>query len=154
MITTGNVKGTFMEMDDDDSGVISLKELDEPLYMKILNFRKLCIEKKGSLLEAWILHFDLKQSGRVELPDWKKKCEELGYTESAEEIFRLFLLEDRNFMNADDFDSKVAAAVRLDDYRALLDPKYFHYFVYIWIFISFLCMNLFLMHHYDYILRH
>ncbi|CAD7964066.1 unnamed protein product [Amoebophrya sp. A25] len=118
----GNVKGTFMEMDDDNSGVISLKELDEPTYNKILNFRRLCIEKKGSLLEAWICHFDLKHSGRVELPEWKKKCEELGYKESAEEMFRLLLLEDRNFMNVEDFDGKVAGAVRLDDYRALLDP--------------------------------
>eukprot|EP00391_Amoebophrya_sp_Ameob2_P011326 CAMPEP_0178982828 /NCGR_PEP_ID=MMETSP0795-20121207/714_1 /TAXON_ID=88552 /ORGANISM="Amoebophrya sp., Strain Ameob2" /LENGTH=1810 /DNA_ID=CAMNT_0020673519 /DNA_START=87 /DNA_END=5520 /DNA_ORIENTATION=+ len=120
---SGNVKGTFLEMDDDRSGVISLKELDEPTFSAIINFRKCCIEKKGSLLEAWICHFDMNQSGRVELHEWNAKCKEIGYNDlPPEQIFKLLLLEDRNFMQADDFDGKVAAAVRLDDYRALLDP--------------------------------
>ncbi|CAD7946585.1 unnamed protein product [Amoebophrya sp. A120] len=120
----GNVKGTFLEMDDDRSGVISLKELDEPTFNAIVNFRRCCIEKKGSLLEAWICHFDLNQSGRVELHEWNQKCKELGYTDmEPEKMFKMLLLEDRNFMQVDDFDSKVGAAMRLDDYRGLLDPS-------------------------------
>ncbi len=97
--------------------------MDTDTCNAIMSFRHCCIEKFGSLLEAWLCCLDKNQSGRVEMHEFNGQCKYLGYKGDPTKLFRLLQLETRSYITVDDFDGRVADAIRHDDYRSLLEPQ-------------------------------
>lgn len=85
----GNVRSLWFNLDDDQSGLISLKEIDPEAAEELEKFRSQCTYIFGSMDAAWDLCLDKDKSGALTLPELSVAALELGYTDQ-DEVDRLF----------------------------------------------------------------
>jgi len=87
----GNARSLWFNLDDDQSGYISLAELDPVAALVLEKFRAQCTLHFGSVDAAWEQCLDKDHSGALTLPELEVAASELGYT-SVEEVHNLFNL--------------------------------------------------------------
>lgn len=85
----GNVRTLWYNLDEDQSGYISLAEIDPEASVALEKFRALCATRFGSVTAAWEKCLDIDRSGALTLPELIESCKELGYTDE-DEVERLF----------------------------------------------------------------
>eukprot|EP00929_Paragymnodinium_shiwhaense_P070802 TRINITY_DN3591_c0_g1_i1.p1 TRINITY_DN3591_c0_g1~~TRINITY_DN3591_c0_g1_i1.p1 ORF type:complete len:1479 (-),score=439.91 TRINITY_DN3591_c0_g1_i1:263-4699(-) len=86
----GSIKEVWKTMDDDDSGLISLSELDAVANAAIEHFRAFLVEKFGGIVKVWP-HFDPEKRIRVEEEQFLEGCKKIGYDPGSEKkLKRLF----------------------------------------------------------------
>jgi len=104
----GNIKKLWKELDDDDSGLISLDELDPESEQAIRQFREFLLNKFGNLEAAWNKGFDTKTIHRVNKADFVERCAEIEYgTEGSNKtLFKMLLpKKGKAFLVVDDFET-------------------------------------------------
>lgn len=57
-------------MDEDNSGFISLKELDEEAYHAITTFKQLMKRKYGNMAKAWRVGLDVDRSNQLDAKEF------------------------------------------------------------------------------------
>merc|ERR1719399_2318827 len=75
----GSIQKLWEQLDDDNSGVITLAELDPAAHKCIEAFWTLINDRFGDIYNAWCKFFEPAQTGQLELYKFVKKCQELGY---------------------------------------------------------------------------
>jgi len=95
----GNVRSLWFNLDDDQSGFISLKEIDPEASEAFEKFRSQCTFIFGSMDAAWDLCLDKDKSGALTLPELEVASWELGYSDMDEvdNLFDLLRLEPAAF---------------------------------------------------------
>jgi Ca2+-binding EF-hand superfamily protein len=95
----GNVRALWYNLDDDQSGYISLTEIDPVASAALEKFRAQCTSIFGSMEAAWDGCLDKDRSGALTLPELEEASLELGYTDMEEvrELFGLLRLEPSAF---------------------------------------------------------
>jgi Ca2+-binding EF-hand superfamily protein len=87
----GNLRSLWNNMDLDQSGFISLSELDKEGSEALEKFRARCVLKFGSMQAAWDNCLDINKSGGMSLGEMKAAAKDLGY-QSTREVAYLFSL--------------------------------------------------------------
>lgn len=77
---TGYLKQVWQGLDDDNTGFVSLEELDPEGSKALHEFGKLVEEAYGTLEDAWEKHIDPDGSGKAFVSDIARICKELKYT--------------------------------------------------------------------------
>lgn len=85
----GNMRTLWFNLDDDQSGSISLKELDPVAYYSLEKFRVLANRQYGTIQNCWNKLLDEDRSGTVSFEEFFQAVTKLGY-ESEEEVHELF----------------------------------------------------------------
>ena len=83
---TGDVAGAWRAFDDDLSGYISLKEIDEASAMILSNFRKWALVEFGSIRSLFTV-FDDDCSGSLSWQEFRYACNVYGYDGSIRSLF-------------------------------------------------------------------
>lgn len=90
---TGNLRTLWFNLDNDFSGSISLKELDEEAANKLEKFRVRGTMKYDTIERLWNELLDQDRSGNVSLNEFLSHAGELGYNDAeATELFMLLLV--------------------------------------------------------------
>jgi len=87
----GNLRSLWNNMDLDQSGFISLSELDKEGSEALEKFRVRCVVQFGSMQAAWDNCLDKNKSGGMSLGEMKDAAKDLGY-QSTREVAYLFSL--------------------------------------------------------------
>eukprot|EP00425_Heterocapsa_triquetra_P028705 CAMPEP_0195109722 /NCGR_PEP_ID=MMETSP0448-20130528/90235_1 /TAXON_ID=66468 /ORGANISM="Heterocapsa triquestra, Strain CCMP 448" /LENGTH=441 /DNA_ID=CAMNT_0040146365 /DNA_START=1 /DNA_END=1324 /DNA_ORIENTATION=- len=90
----GNLRTLWFNLDSDNSGKITLDELDPHAAKLLEKFRALGCEKYGSIPNMWTTLLDQDRSGTVSHAEFCENVTELGYVheEEIEELFSLLLV--------------------------------------------------------------
>jgi len=88
----GNARSLWYNLDDDQSGHISLSEIDAPAAQALEKFRARCTKHFGSMDLAWKQCLDKDHSGALTLPELEIASQELGYTDMQEVTYLFNLL--------------------------------------------------------------
>lgn len=88
---TGNLRTLWFNLDTDDSGSISLKELDAPAAAALEKFRARSTLSHGSIPNMWRSCLDRDHSKTVSYQEFAAHVGELGY-EDDDETWELFCL--------------------------------------------------------------
>eukprot|EP00913_Durusdinium_trenchii_P018679 g17553.t1 len=83
---TGDIPGAWRAFDDDLSGYISLKEIDESSAMILSNFRKWAIMEFGSMRSLFSV-FDEDCSGSLSWQEFRYACNAYSYDGSIRSLF-------------------------------------------------------------------
>jgi len=81
----GNMRTLWFNLDDDQSGGVSLKEIDPEAYQSLEKFRVLAGRQYGGIVNCWHQLLDADKSGTVGLEEFHEACLELGYDDEDEE---------------------------------------------------------------------
>jgi len=89
----GNMRTLWFNLDDDNSGTISLNEIDPAAYVALEKFRVLAGRQCGGMINCWNQVLDKAKSGTVGLVEFSTGLQELGYTDEAEamELFEYLI---------------------------------------------------------------
>lgn len=114
---TGNLRKLWGELDTEKTGFISLKEIDPKAYQELEDFRALCLDKHGNMLNAWHNGFNIENKPGVPETVFISRCQELGFEGDGHRLFKLLRTDwSRRELKLEDFDPQTGEAV----YRA--DP--------------------------------
>ncbi|CAE7031577.1 unnamed protein product [Symbiodinium natans] len=83
---TGDIAGAWRAFDDDLSGFISLRQIDEESDMVLSSFRRWCVSEFGSVKSAFAV-FDSDCSGSLSFQEFRAACRVYGYDGSARTLF-------------------------------------------------------------------
>jgi Ca2+-binding EF-hand superfamily protein len=83
----GNLKTLWDQLDADQSGFITLNELDPEAHTLIEDFFGLMRRKFGHTLRAWGECFDREGNGQCDKLQFLSRCEEIGYQHDAEKLW-------------------------------------------------------------------
>lgn len=101
----GNLKALWAELDEDNSGFISLKELDPDTYELVEAFNKFLHDKYGSLTNAWLHGFGKGFHARMDEENFIRKLKKIGWEGEGHKLFKCLVPEaGRNFCNIRDLD--------------------------------------------------
>lgn len=114
---TGNLRKIWGELDTEKTGFISLKEIDPKAHQELEDFRSICLDKHGNMLNAWYNGFNIENKPGVPETVFISRCQELGFVGDAHRLFKLLRTDwSRRELKLEDFDPQTGEAV----YRA--DP--------------------------------
>eukprot|EP00746_Dinoflagellata_sp_MGD_P003155 gnl/MRDRNA2_/MRDRNA2_106129_c0_seq1.p1 gnl/MRDRNA2_/MRDRNA2_106129_c0~~gnl/MRDRNA2_/MRDRNA2_106129_c0_seq1.p1 ORF type:complete len:980 (+),score=161.72 gnl/MRDRNA2_/MRDRNA2_106129_c0_seq1:132-3071(+) len=87
----GNLKRLWCSLDDDNSGYISMNEIDPEGTALIHELKDRLLERYQTLEEVWDNLLDPDRSGKCTLPEFQQSCQTIGIgTHDAKYLFRLF----------------------------------------------------------------
>jgi Ca2+-binding EF-hand superfamily protein len=81
----GNMRTLWFNLDDDNSGAISLKEIDPQAYASLEKFRAMAGKHYGGIINCWHQLLDQDKSGTVSFEEFHEALPELGYDDEDEE---------------------------------------------------------------------
>lgn len=101
----GNMKAIWSYLDQDNSGFISLNELDPKVSAEIDSYKTIAKQKYGNMLLAWLRGLDKDNLTQVDEKLFTEHCKEIGWTGDAHSLFQN-LKEDlgRHFITLRDYD--------------------------------------------------
>lgn len=88
----GNMRTLWFNLDADQSGYISLAEIDLEAAQALEKFRAQCVKLFGSMDAAWSQCLDKDHSGALTSPELEIAAAELGYTDMNEVNYLFSLL--------------------------------------------------------------
>jgi Ca2+-binding EF-hand superfamily protein len=95
----GSVSKLWKQLDDDDSGVITLYELDPPADRAMKAFDKMIMDIFGDYYTAWTKWYEPEKTGQLELYKFVKKTNQLGYKSGkykAEDLIQALVPSERS----------------------------------------------------------
>jgi len=113
----GNVKALWKTFDDDNSGFISLKELDPQAQEAMDSFKDLLRTLCGNTLKAWNECLDLDKNNRLDLEEFKARCKDIGYPGNATKLFKWLLPSRASFLSLENIDKEAHQAKARGDYE-------------------------------------
>eukprot|EP00927_Polykrikos_kofoidii_P027435 TRINITY_DN24135_c1_g1_i1.p1 TRINITY_DN24135_c1_g1~~TRINITY_DN24135_c1_g1_i1.p1 ORF type:complete len:1699 (-),score=352.43 TRINITY_DN24135_c1_g1_i1:192-5237(-) len=116
----GDFKKLFEELDVDCRGYLTLENFAPEVAREIDQFRRQLVERYGNLIDGWRLGLDTGRVGRLDEPEFTKRCEELGLAGDVKVIFtNLQAWNGRKFVTLTDLDQKHIEAYYREDFGAL-----------------------------------
>merc|ERR1719271_822670 len=111
----GSLLKVWKELDDDNSGVVTLEEFDPKAHQQVELMRSTLLDKFPNLLQAWQKGLDLDGNGRLDEHEWIARFQDMGFEGNAKYLFHLLKPKTRVFMTIDDFDAGAASAMQRGD---------------------------------------
>jgi len=95
----GNTRSLWFNLDQNQSGYVSLVEIDPVAAQALEKFRARCCKTFGSMDAAWEECLDRDRSGWLTLPELEDASLELGYSDmnEVENLFNLLLIDPSSF---------------------------------------------------------
>merc|ERR1719247_964784 len=115
----GNLKCLWEELDDDNSGVVTLKELDPKAYEALHSFKDMLNVKFANMLLAWKEGLDSDGDERLTHSEFCKRVKEMGYEGDAKYLWKLIVPLGHHYMQMEDLDPKAAECNLRGDFRML-----------------------------------
>jgi len=102
----GNIKATYKELDDDNSGIVTFGELEPELAERMKDFKLKFFAKYGENWEVAWKAIDENGNNQLDREEFGVICENIGYEGKAAEMFKeLRYDKSRKFLNLEDFKS-------------------------------------------------
>lgn len=102
----GNIKGTYKQLDDDNSGIVTLNELEPELSMRIKDFRIKLHAKYGTHIDDMWRLIDENGNNQLDPGEFDEVCVNIGYEGNSMELFKQFRSHpSRKFLNKEDFNA-------------------------------------------------
>lgn len=122
---TGNLKNLWRELDEDNSGTISLTELDPEADRCLKEFREMLKMKFGDVFKAWKKGLDINHKGSVEENEFVGRCVDLGWTGCDPKKLFVYLRADQSkrWITISDIDPEVTAAIYRGDYHLITHQR-------------------------------
>jgi Ca2+-binding EF-hand superfamily protein len=111
-----SLNSLWRDLDADETGFITMDELDPEAASLTLGFKDKLKEHYGSVLQAW-LKIDANGTGRVEEPELAEVCKRLGYHGKAKKLFAWYDYDHSGFISLDEIDPEAAASWRRGDHE-------------------------------------
>lgn len=100
----GNIKATYKQLDDDNSGIVTFAELEPDLAFRVKDFRIKLISKYGPHLDDMWRVIDENGNNQLDPGEFDEVCVNIGYEGNSMELFKQFRFHpSRKFLNKDDF---------------------------------------------------
>jgi Ca2+-binding EF-hand superfamily protein len=115
----GNLKGLWEELDDDGSGVVTLKELDPKAFEALDGFKSMLREKFDNMLVAWKNGLDSDGDERLTHSEFCKRVKEMGFKGDPKYLWKLIVPLGHHYMQMEDLDPKAAECNLRGDFRML-----------------------------------
>lgn len=116
----GEIRGLWKELDVNNQGYISFKDLDASTDAMLQEFRKKLVEKYGNMLKAWMKGVDVKGTNCVNEAAFLKACETVGFSGDAKKLFRVLQPDaSRKYLTLKDFDTPAYQALSRADFRMI-----------------------------------
>jgi Ca2+-binding EF-hand superfamily protein len=115
----GNLKALWEELDDDGSGVVTLKELDPKAFDALNGFKEMLNEKYANKLVAWKEGLDSDGDERLTQSEFCKRVKELEFKGDPKYLWKLIVPLGHHYMQMEDLDPKAAECNLRGDYRML-----------------------------------
>jgi len=124
---SGDIKGSFAELDVNGTGIITFDEYDHGWYTKLCSFRDL-MEAKYVDLDNFFKVLDTNKNNTVEQAEIAQACEEIGYADNPDELFKQLRKDpSRRFVSMEDLNAKGVitwAVTRFDDGAQSTSTRY------------------------------
>merc|ERR1719453_2891383 len=111
----GSLLKVWKELDDDNSGVVTLEEFDPKAHNQVELMRSTLLDKFPNLLQAWEKGLDIDGNGRLDEHEWIARFQDLSFEGDAKYLFHILKPKSRIFMTIDDFDAGAASASQRGD---------------------------------------
>ena len=85
----GSLLKVWKELDDDNSGVVTLEEFDPKAHHQVELMRSTLLDKYPNLLQAWTKGLDIDGNGRLDEPEWIERFEDMGFQGDAKSAAQL-----------------------------------------------------------------
>eukprot|EP00930_Biecheleria_cincta_P057705 TRINITY_DN43596_c0_g1_i1.p1 TRINITY_DN43596_c0_g1~~TRINITY_DN43596_c0_g1_i1.p1 ORF type:complete len:1195 (-),score=263.57 TRINITY_DN43596_c0_g1_i1:29-3577(-) len=116
----GDVSGLWDQLDVKKRGFIVFADLDPETDTMLKELKGKLREKYGNVLMAWVKIMDSKGTGIVNIEQFAKACEDVGFSGDPEKCFRLVQPElTRKSLTLQDFDTKAFLAMGRGDFRMI-----------------------------------
>lgn len=91
----GNMRTLWFNLDDANTGSISLQDIDPDAYHALEKFRVLAGRAYGSVIECWHQLLDADKSGTVSFEEFHEAVQTIGYDdeEEGEQLFSYLLIK-------------------------------------------------------------
>jgi len=100
----GNVKAVWKQLDDDNSGLISIAELCGHSAAKMRSFQEKVLAKYGPTWEDVWRVIDADHSNQVDQDEFEEVCASVGYEGDAHALYKILRSHpSRKFLNLEDF---------------------------------------------------
>lgn len=97
----GSLKRLWQEIDDNNSGSISIDEIDFPTGELLQEFASAVTSQCNSWAAAWNLIFDPSGAMRISRAAFKEACETLNFEGNVEKLFRWLDVDHSHYMTLD-----------------------------------------------------
>lgn len=120
----GNLKQLWKELDEDGSGFIELKEIDEESHEALREFQEV-LHRFDSIQDAWDTCLDIYKKNRLDMADLRLVLGSLNFQSSTEVLFGALDLDGGGFISVDEIEFlwKWAANVRVETWRSTLRAR-------------------------------
>eukprot|EP00929_Paragymnodinium_shiwhaense_P047600 TRINITY_DN24136_c0_g2_i1.p1 TRINITY_DN24136_c0_g2~~TRINITY_DN24136_c0_g2_i1.p1 ORF type:complete len:804 (+),score=204.67 TRINITY_DN24136_c0_g2_i1:185-2596(+) len=128
---TGNVAATYLALDEDVSGSISLKEIAPDVYSALVSFKKWCDSNFGGVRSAFQV-LDLDKSRSLSWKEFNNACRMYGFNGNRRQVFSSLDQQSEEKLNfkevafLDDWDMDQESENGDDDAEELLVDSSFH----------------------------
>lgn len=113
----GIIKDLWIQMDKDGSGFITMDEIDSKANRILNQFKEQVFSRFTGWAEAWDF-IDHKGNGRVRENQFVERCEEMGFKDDAQQLYKYYLDDpSADFVVLADLDRAAAEEAKLDPER-------------------------------------
>lgn len=121
----GDLKRLWRELDADDDGFVSVKDIDPDVALTVGKFRMSLLNEYGDMLTAWTKGFDTNGSGRIDQGELSACCKHMGLdidTEKLWDMLRMSPAKDLG-LRLYDFDPDAYHRYVKEDYDGLMSSR-------------------------------
>jgi hypothetical protein len=100
----GNIKDTYRQLDEDNSGIVTFEEFDPVIAKKLKEFQSKWTKKYGDDWDAAWISIDDNANNMLDPQEFEEVCELIGYSGKPFELFKeLRFHPSRKFLTLEDF---------------------------------------------------